>query len=95
MSTKKINQMSESSEVQEDKEARARVYCGPTVRGVARQFTVYRGGEIPEALQEFLKEHPAAAGLMVSTDMFAEIRRRVEIPGTAENILLQKIKSEM
>ncbi|MCR1904911.1 hypothetical protein [Intestinimonas butyriciproducens] len=71
-----------------------RVYCGPSVRGVARQFTVYPG-ELPEALRAFLNEHPAAAGLVVPIDLFAEVRRRVEIPGTAESILYNKIKSEL
>lgn len=71
-----------------------RVYCGPSVRGVARQCTVYPG-ELPEALRAFLNEHPAAAGLVVPIDLFAEVRRRVEIPGTAESILYNKIKSEL
>lgn len=71
-----------------------RVYCGPSVRGVARQFTVYPG-ELPEALRAFLNEHPAAVGLVVPIDLFAEVRHRVEIPGTAESILYNKIKSEL
>ena len=52
-------------------------------------------GELPEALRAFLNEHPAAAGLVVPIDLFAEVRRRVEIPGTAESILYNKIKSEL
>lgn len=71
-----------------------RVYCGPSVRGVAHQFTVYPG-ELPEALRAFLNEHPAAAGLVVPLDLFADARRRVETPGTAEHILFNKIKSEL
>lgn len=71
-----------------------RVYCGPTVRGVAHQFTVFPG-ELPEALNAFLHDHPAAVGLVVNMDRFAEVRRRVEVTGTAENILYNKIKSEM
>ena len=38
------------------------VYCGPSVRGVARQYTTYQGG-IPDPLKEFIKEHPAARAL--------------------------------
>lgn len=70
-----------------------RVYCGPTVRGVAHRFTVY-SGELPESLRKFISEHPAAGGLVVPVERFAETRRRIETAGTAEAILYSKIKSE-
>ena len=70
------------------------VYCGPSVRGVARQYTVYAGG-IPAALAEFIKAHPAAKGLLVSTERFAQVRSNLGKSGTAEAILYQKIKSEL
>lgn len=70
------------------------VYCGPSVRGVARQYTVY-AGEIPEALAEFIEAHPAAKGLLVSTERFAQVRSNLGKSGTAEAILYQKIKSEL
>lgn len=71
-----------------------RVYCGPSVRGVARQYTVYTG-ELPEALKTFVSEHPAAKALVVPTSRFAEVRKRLNIAGTAEAILYKKIKSEL
>ena len=70
------------------------VYCGPSVRGVARQFTVYSKG-VPDALKTFTKQHPAAKGLLVSVSAFAAMRARLETPGTAESILFQKIRSEL
>lgn len=70
------------------------VYCGPTVRGVVKQYTVYCGG-IPEVLEAFIKAHPAARALLVSVERFAETRRKMETAGTAEAILYQKIKSEL
>lgn len=70
------------------------VYCGPSVRGVARQYTVY-AGTIPDALAEFIKVHPAAKGLLVSVDRFAQVRSNLSKSGTAEAILYQKIKSEL
>lgn len=69
------------------------VYCGPSVRGVARQYTTYING-IPEALQEFMEAHPAAKALLVPPKRFAQTRKRLETPGTAEAILYQKIKQE-
>lgn len=99
MSTKKNNPAAEAAEVLEAQEKVIKtcpcVYCGPSVRGIAHQFTVYPNGELPETLREFMKEHPAAAGLVVDIDRFAEVRRRIETPGTAEYILSNKIKSEL
>jgi len=70
------------------------VYCGPSVRGVARQYTVYTGG-IPEALREFVQEHPAARGLVVSVNNFPATRVNLGKHGTAETALYEKIKSEL
>lgn len=38
------------------------VYCGPSVKGVAKQYTVYTGGNIPAPLRDFVQQHPAARG---------------------------------
>lgn len=70
------------------------VYCGPSVRGVARQYTVY-AGDIPAALTDFIQAHPAARGLLVSVGRFAQVRSSLSRSGTAEAILFQKIKSEL
>lgn len=70
------------------------VYCGPSVRNVARQYTVY-AGKIPEELCEFIGKHPAAGGLLVPVEKFAETRRRLETKGTAEAVLYNKVKTEM
>lgn len=40
-------------------EAGTLVYCGPTIPGVAKQFTSYQGG-IPEALAAAQKQTPGA-----------------------------------
>lgn len=70
------------------------VYCGPSVRGVAKQYTVY-AGTIPTVLEDFIKAHPAAKGLLVSVGRFAQVRSNLGKNGTAEAILYQKIKSEL
>ena len=69
------------------------VYCGPSVRGVARQYTVY-AGTIPAALADFIQAHPAAKGLL-SVGRFAQVRSNLGRSGTAEAVLFQKIKSEL
>lgn len=70
------------------------VYCGPSVRGVARQYTTYQGG-IPDPLKEFVKEHPAVRALIIHTGSFAAVRKRLETPGTAEAIIYKKVKAEL
>lgn len=66
------------------------VYCGPTVRGVAKQFTVYSAG-IPAALESYMKEHPAARGLTVPLEKFAQTRENLRKKGTAEAVLFEKL----
>ena len=70
------------------------VYCGPSVRGVVKQYTVFAGG-IPEPLQAFIDNHPEAKALLVAVDRFAETRKKIETAGSAESILYHKIKSEL
>lgn len=85
--------------VAEKKTAKAKhtapvVYCGPTVRGVAKQYTVYSRG-IPDELVGFIQKYPEAAGLVVPVESFAQMRKKLEDSGTVEAILYRKIKTEM
>lgn len=85
--------MSESKPAAEKKTAKKPgqvVYCGPTVRGVAKQFTVY-AGRIPEALEQYAQEHPAARGLIVPVERFPTVREALRKKGTAEAILFEKL----
>lgn len=70
------------------------VYCGPSVKGVARQYTTYQGG-IPDALREFIRKHPVGLGLIVSTGKFTDMRRRLEKYGTKEAELYRAVKAEL
>ena len=70
------------------------VYCGPTVRGVARQYTTFQGG-IPDALRDFIREHQEARQLIVSTAEFPAMRRRLDTPGTAEAKLYKRVKEQI
>ena len=66
-----------------------KVYCGPTIRGVANQYTVFEGG-IPAKLEELAEKNAAVKALIVPLEKFAVTRERVEREGTAENILFKK-----
>lgn len=71
-----------------------RVYCGPSVRGIAKQYTVFTG-DVPDELENFLKEHPAARALLVPVEKFADMRLKLEKPGSAEFILFDQVKKEL
>lgn len=88
----------EETKVEETKaettEAVTKVYCGPSVRGVVRQYTVFTG-EISELLKTFIENHPIAEGLLVSAEDFAETRKALGTKGSAQAILYEKIKKEI
>ena len=50
-------------------------YCGPDVRGVAKQFTTYING-LPSALAEAIKAKPVLGGLVVPLEQLPEVRRQ-------------------
>ncbi len=70
------------------------VYCGPSIRGVARQYTVFNGG-IPDYVRDFAEKHPIARTMIVPVERFAEMRTKLETKGTAEALLYGKLKSEL
>ena len=65
------------------------VYCGPTIKGIAPQYTVFVNG-LPEKLKEEAEKAPMLKALIVPLDKFAEMRTRIEQEGTRENILCKK-----
>lgn len=70
------------------------VYCGPSIKGVARQYTTYQGG-IPNVLREFIIENPDALGLIVPTGRFPAMRKKLETPGTREEKLYKAVKARL
>lgn len=72
--------------------AQAVAYCGPTIKGVAPQYTVFVDG-IPEKLAEIAEEHPVVKALIVPREKLAEMRVKVEQNGTRENLLYQNAVS--
>ena len=68
------------------------VYCGPTIKGLAPQYTVFVDG-IPEKLAEIAEEHPVVKALIVPREKLAEMRVKVEQNGTRENLLYQNAVS--
>ena len=87
-----MEQSAEAAGVPED--TGSYVYCGPSVRGVARQYTVFRNG-LTDTVKEFCAKHPIAKALIVPADQFAEMRIKLETKGTAETLIYNKLKSEL
>lgn len=97
----KITEMEKASLIAEEaeetdgpKETGSYVYCGPSVRGVARQYTVFNGG-LPEMVKNFAFDHPLAKALIVPVERFADMRRKLETKGTAEALIFTKLKLEL
>lgn len=85
-----------AAEVQENQteQAAAQVqapvaYCGPTIKGIAPQYTVFVDG-LPEKLKEKVEQVPFLKALIVPLDKLAEMRVKIEQDGTRENILYKK-----
>lgn len=68
------------------------VWCGPTIKHVASQYTVFKHG-LPEAMKVFVEKTPAAKGLLVPLEKFAETRLKVSKKGTAEAMLAEKLEA--
>lgn len=52
------------------------VYCGPSIEGVAKQYTVYKG-TLPEQLSAAAEKMPAINELIIPLDKLAEARRQL------------------
>lgn len=85
-----------AAEVQENQteQAAAQVqapvaYCGPTIKGIAPQYTVFVDG-LPDKLKEKVEQVPLLKALIVPLDKLAEMRVKIEQEGTRENILYKK-----
>ena len=69
------------------------VWCGPSVKGVAAQYTVFT--EMPKQLEALVEQIPAARGLVVALDKFPQVRRKLEESGTKENAWYNEVKHSL
>ncbi len=53
------------------------VYCGPSIPGLAKQFTVYAGGQVPAELQRRVQELPALEGLLIPLSQLPSVRAQL------------------
>lgn len=50
-----------------ERERKTVVYCGPTIPGTAKQYTIFNNG-IPEGLEKRAEQVPAIRGLVIPLD---------------------------
>lgn len=74
------------------------VYCGPTVRGVAKQFAVYQNGT-PLYLRALGEKIPEVRALTVPLDKFAATRQALQNGDSTQSLLYaricRKLRTEM
>lgn len=56
--------------------SKAVVYCGPTIPGVAKQYTVYKNG-VTAALKEKTMSTPALGSLIVPLEELPDVMRQM------------------
>lgn len=66
------------------------VYCGPSIKNVAKEGTVYAGG-LPEIFTEYAKTRPEVMSLVVPLEKYAEFRAAIEQKGTAAYIIYKNV----
>lgn len=86
--------MAEKKEKQTAQKPEVIVYCGPSVRGIAKQYTVYHG-RLPAQLVTFLTKHPAAQCLCVPLSEFAATRAGLNTKGSPQATLYKTILNEL
>ena len=74
------------------------VYCGPTVRGVAKQFQVFQNGT-PLYLRTLGERIPEVRALTVTLDKFAATRQALQNGDSIQSLLYaricRKLRTEM
>jgi hypothetical protein len=67
------------------------VYCGPSIKGVAQQFTTYTNG-LPKKLKQYSESNNSFKRLIVPINRLVETKKNILIQGTIENLSFNKIQ---
>lgn len=92
--TEKAKQTAQAAESTEAKYHGPVVYCGPTVKNMVKQYTVFCDNEaLPAVIKKFLANIPMAQELMVPLDDFAATRTALETPKSGAAIKYAAVKA--
>ncbi len=72
------------------------VYVGNTLlKGLLRQFSVFREGEYPPAISSLLAKSPSLRGLFLPVEKLSEARKRVRTKGDILNTFVSRVHKEL
>lgn len=74
-----------SKVVEKNKKIPIMVYCGPSIKGVAQQYSHFNNG-IPKRLKEYAELHKEVERLIVPIENLIETKKNIAIQGTIENV---------
>lgn len=72
------------------------VYCGPTIRGVIQNGTIYTGkrSEIETGLAKICEDRPDIRLLLVESNRVAEVREKIRTGINAYSVAYKKLTKE-
>lgn len=69
------------------------VYCGPTIKGVCRQYTAFSNG-VPDGVKAIIEKAPEVSALIVPVEELGKIKKELNTPNSAAALIyLSTIKS--
>lgn len=80
--------MSKKNRAQPEAAAEPRMYCGPSIPGVASQGLLFT--EPPPLLREHMEKCPALRSLIISPRDYGRVRQSVARKGSLENTQYRK-----
>ncbi len=92
MSEKKsvaTSQREEAEKKKTERKAKAVIWLGPAVAGMAMTGIVYINGLTPQ-MQRLVTELPAAKKLLVETENAAQVRKALRDPQSAESVCYKR-----
>lgn len=77
--------------IEEIKKPNIMVYCGPSIKGVAQQYSHFNNG-IPKKLKEYAANYKEVERLIVPIGNLVEAKKNLSIEGTIENLSFKAIQ---
>lgn len=74
--SKRVEQVAQPVQASQTVQPTTLVYCGPSIPGVAKQYTFYRGG-VSKPLAEAIAKTPALGELVIPLDRLPDAMRQL------------------
>lgn len=70
------------------------IYCGPTIVGLVKQYSLFTGG-IPEQLAEAAAKNAAIKALILPVDKLQEARKQINARSGAVYALYKRVQEQI